>query len=301
MSSTPRKRFKHRLKEPFGKAGLTVAILALVMALVGGAYAAGGLTKSQEKQVTKIAKKYAGKPGATGPAGAAGTNGKDGAPGAKGENGTNGTPGTPGKNVVVATANPEPAHCEAGGATVEVEGNAASKKYVCNGKDGQTGFTETLPPGKTLTGDWSLDLSATLASQRTSTNISFGIPLEEAPTVHFIKENNKETYFDEVAEEFKEREVTECPGVAEAPEAAPGNLCVYASHEAGGRTTFLTHALPKICGPGTTDPVTESPEVGTSCLFGTPAADRSGFILMTVSLGSETIELGGTWAVTAKE
>ena len=89
------KRLRHPIKsarEPFGKAGLTVAILALVMAFVGGAYAAGGLTKSQEKQVTKIAKKYAGKPGAPG------TNGTNGSPGAKGDTGAAGAAGTNGTN-----------------------------------------------------------------------------------------------------------------------------------------------------------------------------------------------------------
>jgi hypothetical protein len=83
------------IREPFGKAGLTVAICALVLAMVGGAYAAGALSGKQKKEVEKIAKKFAGKPGATGAAGANGTNGtngKDGAPG------TAGIPGTPGKN-----------------------------------------------------------------------------------------------------------------------------------------------------------------------------------------------------------
>ncbi|MCW2987260.1 MAG: hypothetical protein JWM24_198, partial [Solirubrobacterales bacterium] len=53
---------KRRLREPFGKAGLTVGVIALVMALVGGAYAAGALTGKQKKEVEKIAKKFAGKP-----------------------------------------------------------------------------------------------------------------------------------------------------------------------------------------------------------------------------------------------
>jgi hypothetical protein len=83
-----------RRPEPFGKAGLTVAILALVMAMVGGAYAAGGLTKSQEKQVKKIVSAEVKKhPGPAGPAGANGTNGRNGAPG---EPGPQGEPGEPG-------------------------------------------------------------------------------------------------------------------------------------------------------------------------------------------------------------
>jgi hypothetical protein len=110
---------KHRLRhpirairEPFGKAGLTVAICALVLAMVGGAYAAGALSGKQKKEVEKIAKKYAGKTGS------AGSQGPAGPAGAKGDTGTNGKDGTNGTN----------------------------------GKEGTIGFTETLPSGKTETG-----------------------------------------------------------------------------------------------------------------------------------------------------
>jgi hypothetical protein len=145
-------RLKHpirSLREPFGKAGLTVAILALVMALVGGAYAAGGLTKSQEKQVTKIAKKYAGKPGAagaTGPAGTPGTNGANGSPGKNGTNGKNGEEGSP---------------WTAGG---------------------------TLPKGSTETGTWSIS-GLYKEGEIATFPISFPIPLPAAlgeTAVHFV-------------------------------------------------------------------------------------------------------------------
>jgi hypothetical protein len=147
-------RFKR--PEPFGKAGLTVAICALVLALVGGAYAAGGLTKSQEKQVTKIAKKYAGKPGASGPAGANGTNGTNGAPGKEGPQGKPGEPGKPGEN----------------------------------GKDGKTGFTKTLPSEETELGTWSLSVppvDPTAGFSIDKVAISFVIPLEASPTAIFLK------------------------------------------------------------------------------------------------------------------
>ena len=82
---------KRRLKEPFGKAGLTVAVVALVFAMLGGAYAAsGGLNGKQKKEVKKIAKQFAGKNGADGAPGANGTNGTNGTGGANGANGTNG-------------------------------------------------------------------------------------------------------------------------------------------------------------------------------------------------------------------
>ncbi len=82
------KRFRHPIRanrEPFGKAaGLVVAIVALVFAMVGGAYAAGALTGKQKKEVKKIAKKYAGE---AGPAGQQGKEGKQGPTGPEGPQG----------------------------------------------------------------------------------------------------------------------------------------------------------------------------------------------------------------------
>ncbi len=92
-------RLKHpvrAIREPFGKAGLTVAVVALVMAMVGGAYAAGKLTSGQKKEVEKIAKKFAGKPGLAGAAGTNGTNGTNGKPGTNGKEGPEGSPWTAG-------------------------------------------------------------------------------------------------------------------------------------------------------------------------------------------------------------
>jgi hypothetical protein len=74
-------RFRHpirAIREPFGKAGLTVAILALVLAMVGGAYASGALTGKQKREVKKIAKRYAGKAGPQGIEGKRGPTGPEG-------------------------------------------------------------------------------------------------------------------------------------------------------------------------------------------------------------------------------
>lgn len=110
------KRFKERLSN--NSPGLTVAVVALVFALAGGAFAAGGgLTAKQKKQVKAIAKAEAGKvpgvpgpPGAVGPAGPVGPAGAagsigpqgpagpDGADGIDGEDGTDGTNGTNGQD-----------------------------------------------------------------------------------------------------------------------------------------------------------------------------------------------------------
>jgi hypothetical protein len=214
----------HRFKDRFGTAGVLIGVIALVLALVTGAYAAGGgLSGKQKQEVKKIAKQFAGKPGATGPqgpAGAAGTPGHTGAEGPEGPEGPPGKPGTNGtngKNVVLGTAGGE---CPEGGTTVEVEGSSASKQAICNGEEGQQGeegspWTAggTLPSGKTETGVWTI---GPLAGEGTaSTQISYPIPLSEfisAENVDFIE-------FGQTSDD--------CSGSYEYPKAAPGHLCLY--------------------------------------------------------------------------
>jgi hypothetical protein len=198
---------KRRLKEPFGKAGLTVAVCAIVLALVGGAYAAGGLTKSLEKQVTKIAKRYAGKPGApgaTGPAGANGTNGKDGA---SGKDGTNGKDVTG----VAIPAGLSEAKCNHQGGTAYT--SATGTENVCNGKEGSPWTAGgTLPSGASEQGIW-----AGIGQGFSAAPISFGIPLKTEPAINYLKKGEGET--------------AQCPGTAAEPEAKPGNLCIYTAAE----------------------------------------------------------------------
>ena len=165
-----------RMHNQLGTAGLAVAVVALVAAVAGTAFAAGGLTKGQEKQVIKIAKKYAGKNGAPGAQGPAGPAGPTGAPGPKGDQGIQGVEGQ--------------------------EGHP--------GKDG-TCSTAPLPSGQTLKGLWQIQEKGQFAVFAT---INYPIPLEALPQEHFIDVNGAST--------------TDCPGTEAKPEAAPGNLCVYA-------------------------------------------------------------------------
>jgi hypothetical protein len=163
-----------RIHSRLGTAGLVVAVVALVVAVAGTAFAAGGLTKKQEKQVVKIAKKYAGKQGPKGDPGPAGAQGPKGDPGAKGDTGAAGKGG------------PE-------------------------GKQGIPGPTETvLPAGKTLAGLWSFQANL---GERTFVSISFPLRVEPSPHFHWVGVGEPST--------------AECPGNAENPEAAPGNLCIY--------------------------------------------------------------------------
>jgi hypothetical protein len=198
-----------KIHQKLGTAGFIISIVALVAALGGGAYAAsGGLTGKQKKEVEKIAKKYAGKPGATGPAGTAGAAGGKGDTGAKGDSGAAGAAGTAGANGVPGAPGAPGSPWTAGG---------------------------TLPTGSTETGTWSFTSPKLQNAMRVP--ISFSIPLAAplgADHVHLVNaDGSKEVVFNEETFELEEVTPTGCgaaltpAGTAEAPKAAAGNLCVY--------------------------------------------------------------------------
>lgn len=232
-----------------------LALVALVFAVTGGAYAAssggggnGGAHASASASVAraKSSKKRkgssGGKPGPRGPAGPAGPAGPQGPAGAKGETGKEGAAGKNGENgkgeqgvkgnegkkgengkgvTVLETA----ANCEEGGITVEVEGSHTGHE-VCNGENGQSGFTESLPAGKTEEGTWSAIMGKTtetvfgtlhLKKASAYLPISFNIPLASAPSNVEIE-----------PEGYSSTE-GECPGSAAAPAAAEGYVCIYTS------------------------------------------------------------------------
>lgn len=231
-----------RIHNKLGTAGLVVAIVALVAALGGAAYAASDnhLSGGEKKEVTKIAKKYAGKPGAkgaTGPAGAAGAKGATGPAGPKGATGPTGKTGATG---------PKGATGSTGEAGVCSEGNPEC----------------VLPKGASLKGTW----SAAPFTSLDMSSISFSIPLSEAPTMHYIKENGKELTL-----EGKEVTSEICKGSAAEPSAPAGSLCIYAEFE--GSVEFLTFFNKEVSLP--------NPE-GVTMFFS----------------GNESVN--GTWAVTAK-
>jgi hypothetical protein len=242
---------KHRLKEPFGKAGLTVAVLALVLAMVGGAYAAGGLSKAQEKQVTKIAKKYAGKPGsdgATGPAGPAG-------PPGPGKDGTNGTNGTNGKTVLHGTTPPAAGTGTEGDFYIDTSADKIyGPKTATWGSGtslkGETGFTEILPPGKTETGAWVANPQEGVEDYiPISFNIPLASPLGEG-RVHHILPNGEESCLASGAEgepatcNGSSRPPLKCLGSAQEPTAVEGNFCVYTGENFSGNVEVKNVFLP---------------------------------------------------------
>lgn len=212
-----------KLKEPFGKAGLIVAMFALVMALVGGAYAANngkrhhkkknnaGLNGKQKKQVRNISKSQAKKfansnPGPAGPQGPAGSNGDKGDKGDTGATGKQGIQGPAGAN--------------------------------------GTFSTEPLPSGETLKGVWTASNPSASGSGVYLSVISFPLQLASAPTtlVPFAGGTQGRELLDETVAGFgpfqpptslEELEANEeaydeaCPGTVDEPDAGPGFLCIY--------------------------------------------------------------------------
>ncbi len=197
MLSPRNSRAGKRLREPFGKAGLTVAILALVFAMVGGAWAAAGLNSKQKKEVKSIAKSFqgTGPAGAAGPAGAKGDNGSNGSNGAKGDKGDTGATGKQG-----------------------IQGKEGSP-WTAGG---------TLPSGKTETGTWTTSVVTTSVIVF-ETDISFPIPLANPGGAEsafgFTKEETEEI------EEGKTVGTSGCKGTAAEPTAPAGKLCLYTSSE----------------------------------------------------------------------
>jgi hypothetical protein len=195
--------------------------LALVFAMSGGAYAASKYVITSTKQISpKVLKALKGKagpagkngtngtngaPGATGPAGPTGATGATGTgtPGATGAEGKEGKPGESVTNTAAKTCGPE------GGAEFKVGTGAATK--ACNGK---TGFTETLPSGKTETGVWGFSGHSTGLAVAA---MSFSIPLGSALAGSAVIPPGEEGKVEPV----------NCPGTLEEPKAASGFLCVY--------------------------------------------------------------------------
>lgn len=240
-------------------AGTVIAVLALVFAMAGGAYAAGGgLSGKQKKEVKGIAKheakKFAkqGQQGPAGPAGAAGlpgprgAQGVPGAPGAKGDNGAVGATGTTGPSGAAGERGPQgPA------------GPACPEEEACY-----------LPPESTETGSWG---GVVPGGQEGLFPISFNLPLEtEAPEAVFVGTSPAA---------IEEGEEEGCPGLERGiPTAEPGKACVYAS-VLNGTATFQTFVEPS-----------------SSALA--EGAGQSG-VMVSIGNGAAESFAFGSWAVTA--
>jgi hypothetical protein len=208
------------LRNRFGIPGV-ISVIALVFAMLGGAYAANNSDGGKASASAKAKKGPRGPKGATGPAGPqgpAGANGKDGAAGANGKDGTNGANGT---SVTTASFSGVGHGCQEGGVVVK---SAGPEVGVCNGAEGEEGSPwtagGTLPEGATETGGWSMTLNG---SGIGATAISFPVPMaeEKGPA------NVKVIGIAEAAPAECEDDEHEGTASVGNPEATPGFLCVY--------------------------------------------------------------------------
>jgi hypothetical protein len=236
-----------RRRITFANVAMTVA---LVFAMSGGAFAAGKFLITSTKQISpKVLKSLQGKAGKAGAAGAqgpAGPAGPAGPQGPAGPGGAAGAPGGKGENGVSATTAAIPttsSKCAHNGG-VEVK-SASPAAEVCNGT---TGFTATLPKGKTEQGTWATVFApgAVGVVPQGIISTSFNIPLSAALSqtecdggtgprpaacqIHLVKETGKELV---VNKEGAPEEVTASSACSGPGQAAPGNLCIYTTGEAG--------------------------------------------------------------------
>jgi hypothetical protein len=262
------------LRNRFGIPGL-VAVIALVLAMVGGAFAANKYVITSTKQIKpSVLKALKGKNGGAGPAGTNGTNGTNGAKGDQGVQGVPGTPGTNGNTVRNGTGAPAAGLGNNGDFYIDTASSmiygpkTAGAWGSGTSLKGQTGFTEVLPPNKTETGAWSTMIGA---EGYGIADIAFPIPLANeiaATNVHVIVPGGTGVN-------------GQCTGgTAANPKADPGHLCIYVT-----------------IAEGTINPITESKSIkaGSSSENG---AGVSGVILKTASSFNGAVGWG-TWAVTA--
>jgi collagen triple helix repeat protein len=213
------------LRNRFGIPGV-ISVIALVFAMMGGAYAAsndGGGGKAtasaKAKKGPRGPKGATGPAGPTGPAGATGPAGPAGPAGPKGDTGAKGDTGPQGK-----------------------EGEEGEE-----GPEGPAGPTCPsgeclLPVGATETGVWSFS-----AKEVTKAYASISFPLRLASPIlpaafHYV------TY----ADQGTVNAPAECPSpVYEEPKALPGNFCVYEGGE--GSESQLANASKPTLVLGSTD------------------------------------------------
>jgi Collagen triple helix repeat (20 copies) len=282
-----------------------IALLALVLALTGGAFAATGQSGSSTRATTAKVKPRA-KPGPRGPVGPRGATGATGAPGATGPTGptgalgavgpqgpkgdtgaagANGHDGANGASVVSAALAPGEDGCIEGGSKFTVGGNETT---ACNGEKGEAavggggGYPKTLPAGETETGSFVAYFEHNKGVTFTAISFPIRLPLElGSSAVHYVT----------TAEQEGHTAPSECAGSAEKPTAVKGNLCVYEGFHAEAEPPAVISEL-------------------TVTTIAKPVADSEGVIgagttgaLLRVSYegtDEEGVFLGGDWAVNAQ-
>jgi collagen triple helix repeat protein len=295
------------LRRNFGIPGV-IAVVALVFAMAGGAWAANKYVITSTSQIKpSVLKSLQGKPGPAGPAGANGSNGAKGdtgaagATGAAGDPGALGGPGPAGESVEITQISSPNCNGQAG---VKFS-NATGEGQACSG---ETGFTEFLPSGKTETGSWGATLPS---SGSVRAPISFSIPVAgslETVFVAMYKYEESGEFFEPELKEVQEEGIDNgCPGInAEGrPTADPGKLCVYGSFLLNMKPNGVSVARTKLpAGPAQifkNTGITPRPEDENGVPGGSgtvPGASPAG---TTLRLSCTDICQGvGAWAVTAE-
>lgn len=210
-------------KNRFGAPGV-IAVIALVFAMIGGAYAASG--NGGGKATASAAKGPRGPRGPKGPKGPAGPQGPQGPAGPAGAPGLKGLNGATGATGATGPTGPTGAKGAAGlpgakGATGAA--GAEGSPWTAGG---------TLPSGETETGVYSTVPASEAGFQVLP--LSFPIPLAAPP--------GNMTYVP-----AGEEEVEGCPGTFVAPQADPGYLCIYSggaiNSEKGGNIPLANGVL----------------------------------------------------------
>lgn len=276
-----------------------IALLALVFALTGGAFAATGHGGGSGSKATAsvapraVAVKSKGKTGprgprgVTGPAGKNGTNGTNGVSGATGPAGPKGEPGATGATGPQGPAGP--------GGKEGKEGEEGTP-----GTDGTEGspWTDggTLPSGSTETGTWfdsfavpAGELGKTIEYNAAAVAISFPIRLAKAigpatnPTIEGARSVGAAG------------NGTTCPGTVEEPKAAPGDFCIYQGpvEEEPAKTEALSIPSVSIVPPGAK---LNEGSVGTGTSGAVAHFHYEG---EGEGPSSGTVVIQGSWAVTA--
>jgi hypothetical protein len=126
--------------------------------------------------------------------------------------------------------------------------------------------TGNLPSGATVRGNFFMTGVAAASGSQAVDSLSFVYPLASAPTPHFIDAGTAPP--------------AGCPGTADDPKAAAGQLCIYEK---------------TISGPVGARDVCGLDVGGSSC----PGSNRWGAGVYELSTGTGRFQSYGTWAVTA--
>jgi Collagen triple helix repeat (20 copies) len=319
---------KRRLKEPFGKAGLTVAVVALVFAMFGGAYAASNSSGGGKATASAKAKK-----GPRGPKGSKGDTGPAGPAGLQGPAGANGKDGTAGS---VGPIGPQGEVGPAGPSGPEGEPWTSGGKLPSEKTETGT-WSASAPPTPQCSGECS-EFAITAGEANFSIPISFPIPLAVtlgATKVHFFPKpatgTGDLTSGSTTVSGFSPASITDSFTVGSTIEGTgippgttinavgSGTLTLSAAATASGAAVTLTTGPSPACAGGTA--AAPAAEKGNLCVYlglvnaggGSPPVKEVGFLkaqalspgsstagsIMELALAPDVAFIGGTWAVTA--